>query len=104
MRFAVALQRYAVRDSLWTAVDDGRLDARGLWRQLARRLPAPYDAPALFLFGWRTYRDGDGALAGMAAHRAIDSDPGYSAADLLLAALARGVDPRKLPRLRARTA
>jgi hypothetical protein len=30
----------------------------------------------------------------------VASDPGYTAADLLLAALAQGVDPRRLPRLR----
>jgi hypothetical protein len=82
------------------AVDDGRLDGRALWRDLGRRLPSPYDASPLFLFGWAAWRAGDGALAGIAAERAIASDPGYSAADLLLAALARGVDPRRLPRLR----
>ncbi len=99
-RFAAALADTAVRDAVWMAVDDGRLDGRRLWRDLARRVPAPYDAPPLFLFGWATWRDGDGALAGMAAQRAVDSDPTYSAADLLLAALTRGVDPRRLPRLR----
>ena len=71
-------------------MDEGRVDGRVLWRYLARRLPAPYDAAPLFLFGWRSYRDGDGALASMAAERALSSDPGYSAADLLLAALSQG--------------
>ncbi len=52
---------------------------------LARRLPAPYDAAPLFLFGWASWRSGNGALAGIAAERALDSDPSYSAADLLLA-------------------
>ncbi len=98
-RFAVALRRYAVRDPVWMAIDDGRLDAEAL-RSMARRLPAPYDAAPLFLVGWSAYRRGDGALAGIAANRAIESDPGYSAADLLLAALAQGIDPRRLPRLR----
>jgi hypothetical protein len=101
VRFAVALQRYSVRDAVWLAVDDGRLDGRALWRYLAARLPAPFDAPPLFLFGWATYRHGDGALAGMAGERALDSDPGYSAADLLLAALSQALDPRKLPKLRS---
>jgi hypothetical protein len=101
-RFGVALRRSAVRDAVWMAVDEGRLDGRPLWRQLARRLPAPFDAAPLFLFAWRTWREGDGALAGMAAARALASDPGYSAADLLLAALSQAVDPRALPRLRSR--
>jgi hypothetical protein len=101
-RFGVALRQIPVRDAVWMAVDDRRIDGRTLWRQLARRLPAPFDAPPLFLFAWRTWREGDGALAGMAAERALASDPGYSAADLLLAALSQAVDPRALPRLRTR--
>lgn len=99
-RFGVALSGYPVRDSVWMAIDDGRIDGRELWRSLAARLPGPYDAAPLFLFAWATWRDGNGALARIAAERAIESDPGYSAADLLLAALQRGVDPRRLPRLR----
>ena len=99
-RFGAALSGIAVRDAVWMAVDDGRLDGRPLWRDLARRLPPPYDAAPLFLFGWAAWRSGDGTLAGIAAERAVSSDPGYSAADLLLAALARGVDPRRLPKLR----
>jgi hypothetical protein len=99
-RFGVALSSTGLRDSVWMAIDDGRLDGRPLWQDLSRRLPSPYDAAPLFLFGWCSWRAGNGALATMAAERAIASDPGYSAADLLLAALSRGVDPRRLPRLR----
>jgi hypothetical protein len=99
-RFGVALTSSSIRDSVWMAVDDGRLDGRPLWRDLARRLPSPYDAAALFLFGWAAWRAGDGTLAGIAAERAVASDPTYSAADLLLAAVAHGVDPRRLPKLR----
>ena len=83
------------------AIDDGRLAGGELWLNLARRLPSPYDAPALFLYGWHTWRAGNAAVAGIAAERALASDPGYSAADLLLAALSRGIDPRTMPKLRA---
>lgn len=99
-RFGAALTSIPLRDAVWMAVDDHRLDGRPLWRELAARLPPPYDAAPLFLFGWRSWRAGNGALAGAAVERALDSDPGYSAADLLLAALRRGVDPAGLPRLR----
>jgi len=99
-RFGVALSAPALRDSLWMAADDGRLDGRVLWLDLARRLPSPYDAAPLFLYGWCSWRAGNGALAGIAAERAVASDPTYSAADLLLAALARGLNPRRLPKLR----
>lgn len=99
-RFLVALGEIELRDSVWLAVDDGRLDGRVLWRDLARRAPGRYAAAALFLFGWANWRAGNGALAGIAADRAVACDPDYSAADLLLAALTQGADPRRMPRLR----
>jgi hypothetical protein len=99
-RFGAALRRIPVRDALWSAADTGRIDGRDLWRELARRLPPPYDAAPLFLYGWGSWRHGNGALANVACDRALESDPGYSAADLLLAALAHVVDPRRVPRMR----
>jgi hypothetical protein len=99
-RFAVALRRIDLRDAVWMAIEDGRLGGDAMWRELSRRLPSPYDAPPLFLLGWSAWRSGNGALAGIAAERAVLSDSGYSAADLLRAALARGIDPRRMPRLR----
>jgi hypothetical protein len=99
-RFGAALTRTAVRDSAWRAVDDGRLDGRPLWRDLGRRLPERYAAAPLFLFGWSAWRAGNGTLAAIAAERALASDPGYSAADMLLAALTHGLDPRSFPKLR----
>jgi hypothetical protein len=100
VRFGVALRCVAVRDAVWLAAEAGRLDGRPLWQALGRRLPAPYDAAPLFLFGWISWRHGNGALARTAAERALDSDAHYSAADLLLGALARGVDPRRVRKLR----
>ncbi|HEV7205645.1 MAG TPA: DUF4192 domain-containing protein [Jatrophihabitans sp.] len=99
-RFGVALREIPLRDSVWMAADDRRIDGRALWRHLATTLPPPYAAPPLFLFGWVSWRKGEGALAAIAAERAVASDPDYSAADLLLAALSRGLDPRRLPKLR----
>lgn len=99
-RFATALGETPIRDSLWLAVDQRRLDGRALWREIARRVPSPYDAAPLFLFGWASWRDGDGASASMAVERALASDPGYTAAELLGGALSHGLDPRRTPRLR----
>jgi hypothetical protein len=102
VRFGVALERLSVRDAVWVAVDDRRLDGRPLWRQLARQLPSPYDAAPLFLFGWTSWRAGNGMLAGLAAERALASDPGYTAADLLLSTLVmNGVSPLSVPSLRS---
>lgn len=103
-RFAAALAAREVFDALWLAVDDRRLDGRPLWREIARRASPPHDARAAFLFGWAAWRAGDGAMAGIAAQHALDSDPTCSPADLLLAALSHGIDPRTFPRLHRRSA
>lgn len=99
-RLAVALTATSIRDAVWMAIDDGRVDGRPLYQELARRCPSPYDAAPLFLFGWSSWRKGNGVLAGVAAERAVTSDPAYSAADLLLTALNRGLDPHRFPKLR----
>ncbi|HET6877348.1 MAG TPA: DUF4192 domain-containing protein [Jatrophihabitans sp.] len=99
-RYGAALAEHRMFEAVWAAIDAGRLDGRELWRDLARRLPTPYDAPPLFLFAWNVWRKGDGTLAGMAAERALASDSEFSPADLLLAALSHGVSPHRLPRVR----
>jgi hypothetical protein len=99
-RFAAALRRVEVRDRVWTALDDGRLPGDVLWRHMATVLPDPFSAPPLFLVGWAAWRRGNGALAMIAAERALEADPGYGAADLLLSAISNAVDPRMLPRIR----
>jgi hypothetical protein len=100
-RFGSALAVISIRDALWMAIDDGRIDGRTLWRELARRLPRPHDAAPLFLYGWASWRAGTGALASIAAQRALDSVPAYTAALLLSAALTQAVNPRRMPKLRA---
>jgi hypothetical protein len=98
-RLGAALRHHAVRDAIWSAIENDACDADELWLDLARRLPSPYNAAPLFLYGWSAWRRGNGTLAGMAAERALDADPGYRAAELLLSALRRVVDPRALPKL-----
>ena len=97
VRYAVALTDQQVRDALWLAIDDGSIEANRLMRELQTRLPAPYDAAPLFLFGWAQWRSGNATLAMMAAERVLESQPGYSAALLLHTALQRGLDPRSVP-------
>ncbi|AEB44311.1 DUF4192 domain-containing protein [Micromonospora maris] len=63
------------------------------WTDITRRahetlVPAP--ATLLAITAWRC---GDGALAAMAAERALQVDPGYRLADLLLQALHAGLPP-----------
>lgn len=96
---AVALTDRTVRDALWLAVDDGCPGASRLMAELHTRLPSPYDAAPLFLFGWSQWRAGNATLAMMAAERVLQSRPGYSAAVLLVTAAQRGLDPRTVPAL-----
>jgi hypothetical protein len=98
-RLAAGLSVTRVRDTLWLAIERRRLDGRQLWQELARRLPGPYDAAPLFLYGWASWGAGTGALAAVAAERALASHPGYGAAQMLQSVLAGGVDPRRFPRL-----
>jgi hypothetical protein len=101
-RFGAALCDIDIRDAVWLAIDDASLDAVELLAELFRRLPAPYDAAPLFLYGWHQWRQGSGTVAAMAAERALASDPGYSAAQLLLSAVHSGLDPRSTPTLSSR--
>ena len=98
-RLGSALQDLAVRDAIWLAVDDGSLVADELLEQLHSQLPPPYSAAPLFLIGWQLWRAGSGTLAAAAAERALQSNPGYSAAELLLDAVEAGMDPRLTPPL-----
>jgi hypothetical protein len=98
-RYAVALTDLEVRDALWLALDDGCAPISQLMSELHARVPAPYDAAPLFLFGWSQWRAGNATLAMMAAERVLESQPGYSAAALLLTAAQRGLDPRTVPAL-----
>jgi hypothetical protein len=99
-RIGVALQDYMVRDEIWLGIDDHTIEADDLLLQLVRRLPAPYQASPLFLYGWAAWRAGNGALASIAVERAMQAEPNYSAARLLQVALQNGVDPRTMPALR----
>lgn len=98
-RLGAALRDIEIRDAIWLAVDDRSLPAGQLLGQLHSRLPPPYQAAPLFLFGWQLWRSGSGTLAAAAAERALRADPGYSAAGLLLEAVEAGMDPRLTPPL-----
>lgn len=98
-RFAVALTEVAVRDAVWLAVDGRSVDAVALLYLLHTRLPAGYATAPLFLYGWAQWRAGNGTLAVMAAEQALAADPAYSAAQLLIGAVRRGLNPSNTPPL-----
>ncbi|WP_344651671.1 DUF4192 domain-containing protein [Cryptosporangium japonicum] len=91
---AVALTHPAVRDACvaWTA---GPLAdaAVVLWGEAVRRVPAPYAAAPATLLAVSAYRRGDGALADACLRRALDDDPDYRMAELVLTGLTNGLGP-----------
>jgi hypothetical protein len=102
-RLLVGLADLGARDACWRDLDL-RCSAEGFavcW-QLVRRSVPPYRAAPLFLLGWAAWRRGDGALARIAAGQALEAQPDYDAARLLLVVLDHGLDPDELPRLAIR--
>ncbi|HVQ91694.1 MAG TPA: DUF4192 domain-containing protein [Mycobacteriales bacterium] len=104
-RLLVGLVDIRARDACWQDLDlHCSAEALAVCWQLAQRSLPPYRSAPLLLLGWVAWRRGDGALARVAAERALKDDPGYEAARLLLVAIDRGLHPDQLPRLVSRRA
>ncbi len=67
--------------------------AESLWIDLLRRLPPPLDAAPATLLALSAWARGDGAMANVALDRALDSEPGYSLAQLVRTALDHALPP-----------
>ncbi|MFI6263246.1 DUF4192 domain-containing protein [Micromonospora sp. NPDC051006] len=63
------------------------------WAEITRRAHEPLVPAPATLLAIAAWRCGDGALAAMAAERALQVDPAYHLADLLLQALRAGLPP-----------
>ncbi|MFI7609259.1 DUF4192 domain-containing protein [Micromonospora sp. NPDC049366] len=68
------------------------------WAELTRRAHEPLVPAPATLLAVTAWRCGDGALAVMAAERALQVDPTYPLADLLLRALHAGLPPSAFDR------
>jgi hypothetical protein len=91
---AVALTRLAVRDASFAWTGGPLVDtAAALWAELVRRVPPPYAAAPATLLAVSAYRRGDGALADAYLRRALEDDPDYRMADLVLTSLENGFRP-----------
>ncbi|MBB5966855.1 DUF4192 domain-containing protein [Planomonospora venezuelensis] len=96
-RLGLGLAVIRIRDEAWALITDDTCDAHvRLWRDLTRRLEPRFAAPAASLLGMAAWRGGDCALAGIALARALDADPGYSMAHLLMQALRHLLPPHAL--------
>ena len=91
---AVALTDLRVRDDAWARMVPEHTAAHlRLWTDVVRRAPARYVPAAASLLAFTAWQAGNGALANVAAQRALAADPGYSMALLLQDAIGAGLPP-----------
>jgi hypothetical protein len=96
-RLLWGLRDRAVRDrAMGLALGADAAAAEQLWTECARRAPAPLDAAPATLLAVSAWLRGDGAMAGVALDRALDSEPGYRLAELLRHALAACLPPAEI--------
>ena len=94
LRLAMWATILPVRDALWALITpQSARDMVGLWSRVACCAPPPKSPPSLTLAGFASWLSGDGALALIAAERALAIDPYYPLAGLLLRILEGGVPP-----------
>jgi Domain of unknown function (DUF4192) len=93
-RLAVSLADLRVRDDAWARMEPEHVDAHlRLWTDLVRRAPARYVPAPAALLAFTAWQAGNGALANIAADRALSADPEYSMALLLQEAVDAGLPP-----------
>lgn len=89
----VSLGDVPLRDCVLVEALENAAALQRLLEMLCRHALPPFDAPVCALLAWLCHARGDGTLAGIAAERALDDDPLYSAAHLVLDALESAVAP-----------
>lgn len=89
----VALSDVPLRDCVLVEALEHGAALQHLLETLCRHALPPFDAPVCAILAWLCHARGDGTLASIAAERALDDDPIYSAAHLVLDALESAVPP-----------
>nr|WP_239086466.1 DUF4192 domain-containing protein [Streptomyces parvus] len=96
-RIILGLQDRATRDAALSSGEESDLPyERQLWGNLARRCVPPYidqAPPLLTLLGWVAWRQGDATTAAHAFTDALDIDPVYRLAEIMLDGLHADLDP-----------
>src|SRR5579875_592814 len=91
---AVSVSDLRVRDDAWARMEPGHVEAHlRLWTDVVRRAPARYVPAVASLLAFTAWQAGNGALANLAAERALAADPEYSMALLILDAVGAGLPP-----------
>jgi Domain of unknown function (DUF4192) len=92
----VTLADLRIRDDAWARMEPQyRQSHQRLWTDVLRRAQPRYVPAPACLLAFVAWQSGDGALANVALARALDSNPGYTMAQLLLEAVGSGLPPSK---------
>ncbi len=98
----LGLRSKSARDRVMTMVlDHDPAVLAALFAELARRTPDADAAPVCAVLAWAASAAGSGALAGVAAERALRVEPGYTMAELVLEGLDRMVPPADIREIAA---
>ncbi|MDQ4007753.1 MAG: DUF4192 domain-containing protein [Actinomycetota bacterium] len=82
------------RDIAWSLMSLEAADLhRDLWQQVLVRVLPPYEPAVACLTAFAAWLAGNGALAWCAVERALEADPGYSWAELIVQSLEQAVPP-----------
>lgn len=85
---AIWVSSTSVRDDVWMKMRRDSADADlELWTRVAQSVVEPFEPPVLSLAAFAAWLSGDGTQALIAAERAVEIQPGYSMAGLVLQAL-----------------
>jgi hypothetical protein len=92
----ITLADLRVRDDAWARMEpEHRQSHQRLWTDLVRRAQPNYVPAPACLLAFVAWQSGDGALANVALARALEANPGYTMAQLLLEAVGGGLPPSK---------
>jgi hypothetical protein len=91
---AVRVALVPARDVAWSMMSRPTAHQhRQLWQQVLTRVVPPYEPAVACLTAFAAWLQGHGALAWCAVERALDADPSYSWAGLIVQSLEQAVSP-----------
>lgn len=102
VRLSVWMSSVAVRDAVWARITRENANPMlSLLTQASRSVVPPFEPAVLSLAAFAAWLTGDGAQALIAVERALEADPDYSMAGLILRLLEGGVSPSHWSEYRA---
>jgi hypothetical protein len=93
-RLAVRVALVPARDVAWSMMSrPSAVRHVELWQQVLTRVVPPYEPAVACLTAFAAWLQGHGALAWCAVERALEADPAYSWADLIVQSLEQALSP-----------